>query len=172
MLALHCPPPALPGPPSTTPAPFNPGGAWGVPYSRALQLQGSGSLAFDNDTLSKVLSYQDSAGAWHQLWFDDEDTLRPKYALASAAGLLGVSAWAANYLPYGDLWLAPRAAAMWIAVSDFYFAGSVSATMTPSPSPLPTSTNGQCGAVWGHCPPGLCCSLYGFCGIGEVRARR
>lgn len=125
---------------------------------------------------------QDATGAWRQIWLDDEASLVPKYGLAASAGLLGVGIWTANYLPYRDPWLAPRAAAMWAALrSGFALYGSTSpiptASRTASASqvsqtPLPNSTGLRCGFAWGRCTGGQCCSQYGYCGADSVRRTR
>jgi hypothetical protein len=42
-------------------------------------------------------------------------------------------------------------------------------TKTSSPtSSIPVSTNGHCGAKYGACPIGQCCSKYGYCGTKEA----
>lgn len=120
---------------------------------------------------------QNATNGWHQLWFDDEVTLTPKYALAANASLHGVGIWTANYLPYDDPWLSARVGPMWGSLRSYFYTGSMTSVPTQTasvsnsprtPSPLPTSTNGQCGFVMGRCTAGLCCSAYGFCGSGQV----
>ncbi|KAL6599685.1 hypothetical protein U3516DRAFT_604429, partial [Neocallimastix sp. 'constans'] len=42
--------------------------------------------------------------------------------------------------------------------------GEKKSTTTTTKKSLQTSTNGKCGAKYGICPKGQCCSKYGYCG--------
>ncbi|HRX87655.1 MAG TPA: glycosyl hydrolase family 18 protein, partial [Phycisphaerae bacterium] len=61
-------------------------------------------LQWDSASQTPWYRYQ-SGGVWHQIWFDNADSLRLKYQLAEQYDLGGVGMWALNYdgtLP--DLW--------------------------------------------------------------------
>ena len=46
-----------------------------------------------------------NSGGWHQVYYDDEESLRVKYWLARAQDLGGVGMWALNYdAPHAELW--------------------------------------------------------------------
>ena len=67
--------------------------------------KGSGSKYFDR---------VDASGKRHQVWFDDAETLRHRYAMVKEMGLGGVAFWTANFVNYTQ----PdgEAAAMWDAL--------------------------------------------------------
>ena len=46
-----------------------------------------------------------SAGEWHQVWYDDAESLALKYRMIDDEGLGGAGIWALNYdKPHGELW--------------------------------------------------------------------
>ena len=47
-------------------------------------------------SITKVLNYRNGTGAEHQLWYDDAETLRLKYAAIKAAGVNAVGMWTAD----------------------------------------------------------------------------
>lgn len=77
-----------------------------VTYSSAMKdLSGGLVEAFWNDG-AKTPWYRWQEGAvWHQVYFDDEQSLAAKYELALAQEVGGVGMWALNYdVPHGELW--------------------------------------------------------------------
>lgn len=53
-------------------------------------------VLWDSTSQTPWYRYQ-SAGVWHQIWFDNADSLRLKYELAEQYSLGGVGMWALNY---------------------------------------------------------------------------
>jgi spore germination protein YaaH len=65
---------------------------------------GGVELMWDDGVKNAWYRWQ-SAGAWHQVYFDDAEGLAAKYALALAQDLGGVGMWALNYdAPHAELW--------------------------------------------------------------------
>lgn len=59
---------------------------------------------FDEATQSPYYCYQ-NAGAWHQTWYEDAESLRAKYELVKSRGLAGAGIWALSYDgPNSELW--------------------------------------------------------------------
>ena len=62
---------------------------------------------WDPVQLSPFFHYQDTAGAIHQVWYDDPESLSIKYAYATDwAKLRGIALWNSDLLDYSDI---PRA---------------------------------------------------------------
>merc|ERR1711971_36128 len=53
------------------------------------------------------------------IWYDDAETLAPKYKLASDNNLMGVGVWEVDKLPYDDDKHDKEVKAMWSALSDW-----------------------------------------------------
>jgi len=51
---------------------------------------------FDAAAASPFYRYQD-AGAWHQVWYEDAESLSAKYDLVKSRGLAGAGIWALSY---------------------------------------------------------------------------
>ena len=75
------------------------------------------SVVFDSDTATKHYDVIE-AGKRHQVWFDDPETLTPKYQMAKAAGLRGVAFWHAGCVNYTAA--DGQARAMWDALKHFF----------------------------------------------------
>jgi spore germination protein YaaH len=66
-------------------------------------IDGGQTRLWDDGVLSPWYRWQ--SGGWHQVWYDDEESLRVKYILALDQDLGGVGMWALNYdLGYPELW--------------------------------------------------------------------
>ncbi|MBP6848422.1 MAG: hypothetical protein KA201_31970 [Kofleriaceae bacterium] len=76
-----------------------------VTYSAsATALAGGRSRRWDPATSSPYYAWQ-VGGAWHQVWYDDADSLAAKYRMVLDQDLGGVGIWALNYdAPHADLW--------------------------------------------------------------------
>jgi GH18 family chitinase len=76
-----------------------------VTYSAArAELDAGRQRRFEAGVDNPWFAFQ-SAGAWHQVWYDDEQSLAAKYALALDQDLGGVGMWALNYdRPHAQLW--------------------------------------------------------------------
>ncbi len=62
------------------------------------------SLNWSPLSLSPYLTYQTN-GRWHQIWFEDERSLKLKYDLANQAHLGGIAIWALGYdTNHPELW--------------------------------------------------------------------
>ena len=57
-------------------------------------------VRLDQLLVSKFFNYRAADGSLHQVWLDDPDTLRPKFALAKSLGLRGVGVWNFDLLDY------------------------------------------------------------------------
>ena len=61
-------------------------------------------------------------GRLHQMWFDDPQSLRLKYATAAKLGIGGVGPYEFSDLDYGNSTAAKQqAAAMWAALKQYRF---------------------------------------------------
>ncbi len=59
---------------------------------------------YDPDALSPFIIYQDN-NQWHQLWYDDTQSLAHKYQLVQDRELGGIAIWALGYeTPHLELW--------------------------------------------------------------------
>ena len=78
-------------------------------------------VRLDQLLVSKFFNYRAADGSLHQVWLDDPDTLRPKFALAKSLGLRGVGVWNFDLLDYTSTDTRVRAAmdAMWEAFNAF-----------------------------------------------------
>ncbi|MCB9850864.1 MAG: hypothetical protein H6817_09195 [Phycisphaerales bacterium] len=65
-------------------------------YSSAASLANTYGVLWDATSQTPWIRYQ-SAGVWHQIWYDDVDSLRLKYQLAKDYDFGGVGMWALNY---------------------------------------------------------------------------
>ena len=78
---------------------------------------------YDNATQQAWFNYRDAkdADTHHQLWFDDPESLRPKYELARRLGLGGVGPYEFSDLDYNqsDAMAARQTRAMWLALRAF-----------------------------------------------------
>lgn len=93
-------------------------GAWSRTYAQVLDLIPSaiGGVQFDNVTASPYFNYIDAGtGVWHQMWYDDEQSLTMKYHAAKAGGARGVAMWASNFLNYTS---GAHVASMWDALAS------------------------------------------------------
>lgn len=71
-------------------------------------------ILFDETAQAPYFRYWDEAGAEHEVWFEDERSIRAKLALAAEYGLAGVSYWnlmrpfAANWRVLGEMYRIER----------------------------------------------------------------
>ena len=113
-------------------------GSWSRSYSEILTslLPRAGSAGVQRDSASSSvwIDYTDSAGVWNQVWFDDDISLRAKYALSTQYGLRGVAVWTADFVNAST----PAGQAMWAALSSV---SAASFSPSPSPASLTASPN-------------------------------
>ena len=91
----------------------------------------------DVPTASMWIDYIAKGNVWHQVWYDDVNSLSTKYSLISGGGLRGVAMWTADYAGNGtdpDI-----GAPMWAAIRSCALA-ACSATATASASPTATAS--------------------------------
>lgn len=76
-----------------------------VTFSAAMGDLSAGMVRqWDDGMKSPFYAFQ-SGGSWHQVYYDDAESLTHKYRLALDQGLGGVGIWALNYdAPHADLW--------------------------------------------------------------------
>lgn len=76
-----------------------------VTYSASVaDLAGGRTRRWDAATASPYYAWQ-AAGQWHQVWYDDVDSLAAKYRMIEDQDLGGVGIWALNYdAPHTALW--------------------------------------------------------------------
>ncbi|XP_057570847.1 di-N-acetylchitobiase [Hippopotamus amphibius kiboko] len=90
-----------------------------VPYQiimKQINSSTSGRL-WDKNQQSPYYHYQDQAGHFHQVWYDDPESISLKAAYVQNHGLLGIGMWHANCLDYsGDAIAKQQTAAMWKAL--------------------------------------------------------
>jgi len=75
---------------------------------------------WDPVSRSPYMNYRHSTTSLiHQVWFDDPESLRAKYELATGLGLRGVGMWHVNALDYGSSRAKQQSAEMWAALASF-----------------------------------------------------
>ncbi|MCC6527136.1 MAG: hypothetical protein IT373_31095 [Polyangiaceae bacterium] len=77
-----------------------------VTYAASVADLASGNVEklFDDGIKNPWYRWQ-SAGAWHEVYYDDAESLAAKYGLALAEDLGGIGMWALNYdAPHTELW--------------------------------------------------------------------
>jgi len=75
-----------------------------LPYSRAVDGRAVRAPRWDADISQAWYTWMDSTG-WHQVWFDDADSLAARYQMIVEQDLGGVGVWALNYdRPRAELW--------------------------------------------------------------------
>lgn len=76
-----------------------------VPYNDSVDDLAAGRVRrWDDGTASPWYAWQ-TGGTWHQVWYDDVDSLRAKYRMIVDQDLGGVGIWALNYdAPHAELW--------------------------------------------------------------------
>ncbi len=58
---------------------------------------------WDEASQTPYFSYQNENGTWHQVWYDDPESLAIKYGVArDALAIRGVGMWNADHLDYTD----------------------------------------------------------------------
>jgi len=75
------------------------------PYNASVDDLAAGrTRRWDAATSSPWYTWQ-AGGAWHQVWYDDAESLRAKYRMILDEDLGGVGIWALNYdAPHTELW--------------------------------------------------------------------
>lgn len=76
-----------------------------VTYSASMQDLADGrQRQYDTGVENPWYSFSKS-GSWHQVWYDDAESLAAKYSLALDENLGGIGIWALNYdAPHAELW--------------------------------------------------------------------
>jgi spore germination protein YaaH len=76
-----------------------------VTYRSARDAIAAGRIRRWHEGISTPWTAWNAAGAWHQVYYDDEESLAVKYRLAREQDLGGIGIWALNYdAPYTELW--------------------------------------------------------------------
>ena len=74
-----------------------------------------------NSTLkAPYFTYMDNNGTYHQVWYDDPESLGYKYLYAHFMGMRGLAFWSVDDLDYSDVNIDPVNQPMWSAI-DHYF---------------------------------------------------
>jgi len=90
-----------------------------VTYAKGRLSAKSAGRNWDAESSTPWYTYQKD-GAWHQVWYEDEESMAAKMDLAIASGLAGVGVWALGY----------EDASFWSAVRDRF------APLPPAPEPM------------------------------------
>ena len=83
-------------------------------YAEVLELmpRAMSPPVLDNVSMTKHVILKNSSGDYHDLWFDDPQTLAAKYQAAKSAGMRAVGMWT----PDAVRWNRSAATAMWAAI--------------------------------------------------------
>lgn len=114
-----------------------------------------------------------SGGAWHQVWYDDEQSLGLKIDLALREGLGGIGLWALGYED-GSFWEVVRAKWMSTGQPDggVVPAPDAGADATPPPPSGGSGMQGGCAAAPASRPDGPVSLLFVLVLLYGRRARR
>ncbi|KAM6217078.1 di-N-acetylchitobiase [Rhynchocyon petersi] len=90
-----------------------------VPY-KVIMKQVNSSISgrqWNEDQQAPYYNYKDSSGRFHQVWYDDPQSISLKAAYVQKRGLRGIGMWNANCLDYsGDAAAKQQTEAMWKAL--------------------------------------------------------
>ena len=86
----------------------------GPGYAQVLELSANATAPplLDKQSMTKHMLWRNGSGDMHDVWFDDPETLAPKYRATKAAGMRAIGMWT----PDATRWNAMAAREMWGAI--------------------------------------------------------
>ena len=100
---------------------FDTGGTQVAYYGILKLMESKGAERKWNDTLkAPYFTYMDDNGTYHQVWYDDPESLGYKYSYGHFMGMRGLAFWSIDHLDYTDGNSDTVNQPMWSAI-DYYF---------------------------------------------------